>query len=516
MSYQNNYITKKTEYLELKNNQMGGDIDFKNSINIYKKVIDLSKHLEQIYDNFWKNIYYNDAYVFYKNAIEYYKNIQNSKFHDFFSGIINKKLYTGSCQYINEKSRTEFSCCNEKIKKIDLDDLCNLSVQVINILDTVFMNCPNIPYNLIVYRHETRNDNDNFFSLKKGDYYKNLGYISTSINPWYLFLKDLYSKKNKINIVMTLYIPHNAKGYYMSHPFGIYYDSSINKNIGLQEYEILLARNNIFEVLETKKIDNYFFIKLIMRHHMIPKLHIESIETKDVPQSYFTKNEYKKINKRDYVELYTNIKDFEKDNVKINIYKSYKLLNKNKKLFDDYQLFYDQMCMINNIDIQEWLNKKPKYNKKKYNSIFEDDFDIVYTKFMNYIPLMKKKKNIYINLSIIYKINNELYINIIKNLDTKKNINIKNPLFIDESLTNSVFSYASSFITVGEDKNMLMTNKVDTRYPIIIIIKYISICKYIPLFSDIGFTFNINELKIEKVNKIYITGDVFYYFIEAS
>lgn len=43
-----------------------------------------------------------------KNAIFYYKNVQNNKFYMFFSGIINKKLYTGSCQYIDNDYRSEF------------------------------------------------------------------------------------------------------------------------------------------------------------------------------------------------------------------------------------------------------------------------------------------------------------------------------------------------------------------------------------------------------------------------
>ena len=86
--------------------------------------------LEKIYELFWKNVYYNDAYIFYKNAIEYYKNIQNNKFYSFFSGTINKKLYTDRCQYIDESQRTDFSN-NTEVKKIDIDDLCDLSVRVI-------------------------------------------------------------------------------------------------------------------------------------------------------------------------------------------------------------------------------------------------------------------------------------------------------------------------------------------------------------------------------------------------
>ena len=72
--------------------------------------------LEKVYDQFWKNIYYNDAYVFYKNAIEYYKNVHNNNMHGAFSIFINKKLYTGSCQYIKKTRRRDFS---DHLPKID-------------------------------------------------------------------------------------------------------------------------------------------------------------------------------------------------------------------------------------------------------------------------------------------------------------------------------------------------------------------------------------------------------------
>jgi hypothetical protein len=50
-----------------------------------------------IYHNFWSKIFHNDAYVFIKNAIEFYKNIQNNKKREMYSRVINKRLYTGKC-----------------------------------------------------------------------------------------------------------------------------------------------------------------------------------------------------------------------------------------------------------------------------------------------------------------------------------------------------------------------------------------------------------------------------------
>ena len=116
---------------------------------IFSDIVKLSHNLEKTYENFWLNVYYNDAYVFYKNAIEYYKNSQNNKYHNGFSKIINTKLYTGKCQFIENKKRQDF-INNDNIEKIDLDDLCDLSSQVINILDSVFMKCPSIPDNIFV------------------------------------------------------------------------------------------------------------------------------------------------------------------------------------------------------------------------------------------------------------------------------------------------------------------------------------------------------------------------------
>ena len=517
--YKTNYLIYKTKYLALKNSQIGGsntEINLDKSVEIYKKVIETTDKLEKTYEQFWKNIYYNDAFVFYKNAIEYYKNIQNNKFHNFFSSMINKKLYTGSCQYIENKDRKDFTN-DENVKKIDLDDLCNLSVQVINNLDGVFFNCPKIPYNLTIYRSEIREDTDEIFRLKKGNYYKSLGYMSTSLNPWYLFHKIgiLWKKKNERPVIITLHIPQDSMGYYMNHPFGIYFDKLNNKNVGLQEYEILLPRGNIFEVIETTTINDCFFIKLLLRCQIIPKHHIISMEMEDLPQKVLTKKEYKKLDKSKYIEHKTNIKDFVIDKTKINIYKEYQKINKNKMLIEYDRFLFEKIYMIKNIDLLKWLNKKPKYDVKKYDFIPEKEFAEVYQKFMDLVPLMKIAKNVYINVNIIYKENNELYNNIIDNLQVNKTIKIKKPIVIEKSLSGSIFADTSSFITNGNDKKIIATNKIDKTYPMMIIIKYKKNVKYIPLKSDNGFTFDITKLQLKKIEKRNITNDVFYYFIEA-
>jgi hypothetical protein len=75
-----------------------------------------------------------------KNAIEFYKNIQNNKFHNFYSGIINARLYTGKCVVVSQNILNTFNNKN----KTSSDELCNLTIQVINILDSVFEICPRL------------------------------------------------------------------------------------------------------------------------------------------------------------------------------------------------------------------------------------------------------------------------------------------------------------------------------------------------------------------------------------
>jgi hypothetical protein len=474
-----------------------------------------AESLEAAYNTFWTNIYYNDSYVFYKNAIEYYKNVHNSKFHAFFSGVINKKLFTGQCQFIESKRRTDFAN-NENIGKIDLDDLCNLSVQVINNLDGVFFNCPRVPFDLTVYRMEKRKNNDAIFKLKKGNYYKSLGYMSTSINPWYVYSKGDPPKKNKMYVVMTIFVPQTSMGYYMNHPFGVYRDKLLNKNIGLQEYEVLLPRSSIILVLTTKIIDDYFFIELLLKQQIIPTQHIVSIESKELPPIILTKKEYEKLEKDKYIELKTKTKVFKKDNIKMDIYKEYKKISKNKKRID-YDRFLFDLTELDNVDLLEWTQKKPKYNAKKYSSIPENKFDDTYKKFMDLIPLIKTTHSVYINVCLWYKHekHNSLYNNIINNLQVKKVIKIKNPIAIEMSLSGAIFADTSNIVTSGVDKRILATNKTDKSYTMMIIIKYKKNVQYIPLNSDYGFTFGVTEIKITKVEKKNITNDVFYYLVEA-
>jgi hypothetical protein len=66
-------------------------------MEIIKQFLRTSIKLDNAYHDFWRKLYRNDAYVMYKNALLFYKNIQNERFHQFYSGMINKRLYTGKC-----------------------------------------------------------------------------------------------------------------------------------------------------------------------------------------------------------------------------------------------------------------------------------------------------------------------------------------------------------------------------------------------------------------------------------
>jgi hypothetical protein len=539
--YFDKYIKYKQKYIQLLNEQNmlegGGNnemsetkiskMNFEKGLDIYRNVIETSVKLEQTYEKFWKNINYNDAYVFYKNSIDYYKNVQNNKFHDFFSGIINKKLYTGSCQYIEKTGRTEFTNDDENIEKIDLDDLCELSVQVINTLDIVLYNCPKIPFNLNVYRAESREVNNEIFNLKKGDYYRNLGYMSTSISPWLLFSKegDYFLRKNNKYIIMTILLPKKSSGYYMNSPFGIIYDNVLKKFIGYQEYEILLPRENIFEVLETKTIKNCFFIKLILRNQMIPANNRVEVKNKSVPPSILNSKEYNEIikNKDLYFDIKSDKKDFIIDKNKINIYLEYLSINKNKKPITpvEAELVYEKIIPIDSKYLVDWTNTKtkPKYNPKKYPSIKEKEFDEVYNKFLDLLKNTKKTNKIYIIVSVLYKKNNHLYNQFTDDVEKGKIIKITKPIIFDTKITSSIFFEASTFICKTEGKNKDNINNyftIDNKYPHFIIIEYHKNISYIPLNSGYGMTFGIEQLKIIKSEKINITEGVYYYLIEAK
>jgi len=231
----------------------------------YVLIWDISEKLGIHYDEFWRRIYYDDSYVFYKNAIMFYKNVQNGKYHHFFSGIINESVYRDSCKIIPDDRKQDFISDDKSLALPSSDSLCNLSGTVINTLDTVFRICPKVPFNLVTYRYELRPKDDEIFNLKKGDFYHNNGIMSTTINPWYTFGKYfVMMPREKIYISYTILIPKYISACYFNIPFGL--DLAGKIYTGSDEFELLLPRNCVFEVLNRKNYNNIVTFELILRY----------------------------------------------------------------------------------------------------------------------------------------------------------------------------------------------------------------------------------------------------------
>jgi len=259
-------------------------------MDIVKKYFETSIKLEDHYRDFWKKIYHNDAYIFFKNAIEFYKNTQNHKFHEFYNSVINKRLYTGKCIVVMDDMLRTFSNKN----KLSSDELCNLTIQVINILDYVFEYCPRLPFDTVVFRFLTLHNDDLLLNLKEGDYYRELGINSTSLNPYYSWvdrwgMKSWHDPKLEKKVFLTIILPKDTKCYYMNIPF------TYNDTKGfLNEFEIVLPRDCVYLIKSKKEFkDRYFFTLELVCQVPTKDRPIDGIEEK-LPTRNPTKDELKK------------------------------------------------------------------------------------------------------------------------------------------------------------------------------------------------------------------------------
>ena len=321
---------------------------------IYQTIIRTEKNMENHYDKFWINIYYNDAYVYFKHAINFYKNTQNRKYHSFFSNIINAKLYDGKFKYINKSDRKDWYDKNVTYDIPDLDDIYRVSIQTINLLDQIFDICPKLPTDIITYRFENRTNN-NIPKFKKGLLYKSFGYMSTTIMPYYLnelffVLRNRKNLEGTIKIIFIIYIPESSKGYYMNNPYGSYNDQSLDKTIGAQEHEILLPRENVYEIMEIDNRDKVKFIcmRLYAQAKRLSEITEENTE-KTIMNTIITKNELKMENCDLMKEM--NVEPI-KTNYQMKIYEEYE-----KILVDGYNI-----TKLNDI-IQ--ANRVIKFTKKR-------------------------------------------------------------------------------------------------------------------------------------------------------
>lgn len=500
-------------------------------INILKEIIQTSELLKKHYENFWNNMYNNDAYIYHKISMEYYKNIFNQKPHNWYSKIINEKLYNGSCTYVNIEKRKDFDGYNKDDKNInsnkanlniDLDDLCRLSVSVINNLDNVFYVAPKLPTDIICYRTEFKKLNDELLNLNVGDYYSNNGYMSTTINPYYI-CSDRFDDVEGLYVQFIIILPKGSNCYYMNIPFGIVKNISTNLYVGYQEHEILLPRNNLFKVIDKKEIKNRLFILLQLIHqNKKQKPVIEN--TEKVLSQIIKKNDYVKFDKDNLInfEIAKETIDLAKHKYKnrIMFFKSLKLIrNLKSKIISKYHFY---LLNIKTKYLKEWLNNKigkvPQFDPIKYKDsrIYDQtELNEAYNEFINLQKFYSQTKNFFIVCYPTEQNDNQLYS---KLSDAKINNVYKfdYPQIIHKILTNEMISqWICVCVEESDLKNVFVEDK---NFPISIVLQIKSKIPigYLKQEGDINFTHDIKSIKITQINKIYLANDFFITYITAK
>jgi hypothetical protein len=375
-------------------------------MDIVKKFLKISIELEAHYHNFWNKIFHNDAYVFIKNAILFYKNIQNNNFHKFYSSIINNRLYTGKCMVVSPNTLNSFNNKN----RISSDELCNLTIQIINILDYVFENCPRLPINTTVFRYFKLHKDELLLSLKEGDFYRELGINSTTINPYYMFSRGSilgeqswdYLQLDK-EVYLTIILQKGTMCYYTNIPWH-------NSNKYYQnEFELVLPRDCVFYIKSKKEFQEKIFITFELVYQISPiERPIKNI-TEILP--------FRKLDKKNYNYWKPSKEKKEENNWAIKIYKEqYNLWNKLPK---------DQKYEVSNSIIETI------HPKKFWIYIINSDNK-------NFIALQKNKTNIPLILNINnFIITNDKYLYLPENLSdsscekyfTKNGNNTRNKFF---------------------------------------------------------------------------------------
>ena len=200
---------------------------------------------EQHYHKFWHKILYSNAYVFMKNAILFYQNTQNNKFHNFFSGYINERLWSGKCSVASKQLLQSFN------NDLTSDELCKLALQVINGLDAVFSVCPRLPIASTVYRQVIVPTNFYLLDIKKNQCFSSPEFISCSYNPYRVlpFLSEIpYLQHDPMKyLLLEILLPEGCQALYYNRPF-------TKDAITVNEMELLLPRNAVYKVSNKKKI----------------------------------------------------------------------------------------------------------------------------------------------------------------------------------------------------------------------------------------------------------------------
>jgi hypothetical protein len=368
----------------------------------FERLQTLVANMEYYYLNFWKHIYYDDSKVHYKNAILFYKNNENGKFHNFFSGRISSFLYKGNCEYLENRNKKTFS--NENMTPSS-DELCKLIKTNIDILDDIFTISPKLPNNIIAFRTEKREKDEVMCNLKKNDVIEIPNYWSTTISPYYEF-----TDPTKITIKFIINLPKNTKCYYINNPFFIDNEYKYNSKYvkGFNEYEILLPRNCIYKILRKIKLSNtiIYVIDLVKQ--------LENIKITDSYKVPDFKVATKNIKSMQIIENKIKSKNLDLINEKIKYIKfNVKVSNNNKKLmkfkgkiyFVKYETIDKDITFIDKIkDNENYLsftnNLKSTKLKSKYIYLKYDVFNNI--KIFNYFKNLKLNKNYNFNKIFLF------------------------------------------------------------------------------------------------------------------
>jgi hypothetical protein len=393
--------------IKYKSNNNNINIDYKNKyIILLTKLLQTQNDLIIKYYDFWQNIYYNDTYVFYKQSIMFMKNQQNSKYHDFFSGFISKILWNGKCDYMITEDPDWIS--KNSLRQPEPSAFCKVGIEMIHNLDEMFKSiCPKLNNHLTVYRGEdlplNSNNTQALIKSNAGDYIRFNNYLPTTVNYNYTpvffcscrqSINAEHTEKekkeidnpnicelcnnNEVPILYIMELPENTTGYYYNIPFAplpnmasITIKTKNGMYIGQNEYEFVLPRGCIFEIISnkidftrTRRIIHIKLIKQLKEYTLI-----KEGETNTDLNTIFKKNE--KLPKE-----YNNAIDLNKYHVK------------------NYHIdtaFYDYMN--DNYDIKLFISKLKKILPCK------NIENIKKNKYKSLIPFYKslQKPNFHIN-----------------------------------------------------------------------------------------------------------------------
>ncbi len=454
---------------------------------IIKQFLRTSIKLDNAYHDFWRKLYRNDAYVMYKNALLFYKNIQNERFHQFYSGMINKRLYTGKCIVAAKDQLKTFNSETQ----ISSDELCTLTLQVINALDSVFESCPRIPDDTVVFRRLRLDRFNPLLNMKPGEYYRELGLLSTTLNPFYTYVyiwgdlpENHNNESHKLKVYLTIIIPKGSKGYYVNIPFTFDGARSFDN-----EFEIVLPRDCIFQIKSKSVIGNKVLITLLLVYQVDPSDHpIAGVEDHDMVSSKVSSSDLKKWNIGQQLSLTKYAIKYPECNWMLDIAKySHALWLRNAK----------RLTTPNSHNIKP---NKITLNMSKFwiiiNNNEDRELDMKIKGMLN--NTSTKQTPININKSKRMVLNRHIKSNLCKELADVSNFD---------------------FIIRDPDDKKYEFYEVNADTPLVTIIEIINNGKILNNVYKLGaddYTINNIKLNINSVKKISIAGDFNYLHVKAT